>query len=347
MKMVLVGLGMVADTYVRAFADTTTGATLHGVFARRPAARAAFADRAAGALGARPREYASIAEILADPEAEGIVIATPPDARRDLVEAFAAAGKPMLMEKPIERDTAAAAALVAACERAGTPLGMMLQNRARPPFQTARRRLARGEFGAVGLVSISVPWWRPQSYYDELGRGTYARDGGGVLISQAIHMLDLALWLAGPAKAATALARTSAFHRMEAEDFVAGGLEFARGAFGALVASTAEFPGATESVSIQTEAAALLLRSGQLEIAWRDGRCETFGEASGSGSGADPMAFPHAFHQAVIEDFVAAVAEGRPPLATGRSVLDVHRLIDAITASSREGRRVLLEEIAA
>lgn len=197
--------------------------------------------------------------------------------------------------------------------------------------------------GRLQAVHLTVPWWRPQQgYYDKPGRGTFAQDGGGVLITQAIHSLDLMLSLTGPASAVTALAATTGLHQMETEDFVAGGLEFANGAVGALMATTANFPGAAESLTLNFDRASATLTGGNLTLHWLDGRTEIVGEASNSGGGADPMAFPFDWHQAQIEDFVDAVCAHRQPRSTGHSALHVHRLIDALILSGKEGRRIEL-----
>lgn len=198
-----------------------------------------------------------------------------------------------------------------------------------------KEKVESGALGAIGLVRVSVPWWRDQTYYDEPGRGSYSRDGGGVLISQAIHTLDLMLSIAGPVSEVQAVAATTPFHRMESEDFVAGGLRFVNGASGALMATTAAFPGGAESITIDCEKASAQLQSGTLTIAWRDGSTETVGEVAGTGGGADPMAFPHDWHRDLISAFVEAVRAGRAPAASGREALLVHQLIDALMESSR------------
>jgi predicted dehydrogenase len=120
----------------------------------------------------------------------------------------------------------------------------------------AAAELGRGRcLGALGYAEIAVPWWREQSYYDEPGRGTYARDGGGVLISQAIHTIDLALSLTGPVAEVQAMTATTRFHAMEAEDVAVAGLRFANGAVGSLTASTASFPGGAEWIRLHFERA--------------------------------------------------------------------------------------------
>ncbi|OAM77551.1 Gfo/Idh/MocA family protein [Devosia elaeis] len=286
---------------------------------------------------------ASYEALLADPAVEAILVLTPPNARQDIVAAAAAAGKHVLMEKPVERSTEAAQRLVALCDAAGVTLGIIFQHRFRAASEALAAQVASGAMGSLHAVHLTVPWWRPQQgYYDKPGRGTFAQDGGGVLITQAIHSLDLMLSLTGPASAVTALAATTGLHSMETEDFVAGGLEFANGAVGALMATTANYPGAAESLTLNFDRASATLTGGNLTLNWLDGRTEIVGEASNSGGGADPMAFPFDWHQAQIEDFVEAVRTHRQPRSTGHTALHVHRLIDALILSGKEGRRIEL-----
>ncbi len=333
-RVVLVGLGMVARTHVAAIRDC--GAVeLYGVMARDSEKARAFAEEVAA-----PVVFESARQIAGNAEVDLVIVATPPNARVDLVDALAGGGKPILMEKPIERDLKAATAIVDTCEQNGVPLGIVFQHRARDVSRMLADRLEGGDLGAVRVVEIAVPWWREQAYYDEPGRGTFARDGGGVLISQAIHTMDLALSLAGPVARVQAMAATSAFHDMEAEDFVAAGLQFENGAVGSLMASTASFPGDAESIVLHCDNGSARLQSGVLTIDWREGSREETGEAGGTGGGADPMAFTHGWHQAVIEDFAGALDTGRPPLCSGREALKVHRLIDALVRSASEGRAV-------
>ena len=129
----------------------------------------------------RQRRIASVDEIAGNAAIDFAIITTPPNARAEIVSALVAAGKPILMEKPVERTLAAATGLVEMCEAANVPLGIVLQHRARPVV--ADLRAAMPALGPLRAVEVNVPWWRPQAYYDEPGRGTYARDGGGVLIS--------------------------------------------------------------------------------------------------------------------------------------------------------------------
>lgn len=343
MKTALIGLGMVAETHVRALADAAPAVSLAGICGRDPAKTAAYADKVAPILGSTPHVYPDVAAVAADLDVAFVILCTPPNARIDLIAPLVQAGKAILMEKPIERDAAAAEEIIATCDAAGVAHGVVFQHRMRESSQTLAKMLAEGALGDLAVAEIVVPWWREQAYYDEPGRGTYARDGGGVLISQAIHTLDLALSLLGPVTRVQAMARTSALHKMEAEDFVTAGLEFESGVIGSLVASTASHPGGAESITIHGSKASVVLMSGQLTITWRDGRTETIGEAGGTGGGADPMAFTHAWHQAIITDFAEALQTGRKPAADGHSALIVHQLIDAIVESSNAGQAVALQ----
>jgi len=337
-RAALIGLGMVTRTYAEAFRNSQT-VRLVGVCARSEASREAYlaanADLGAVAM--------TVEEIAADPGIDFVILTTPPNARAEIVGKLAAAGKPILMEKPVERTLAAATRLVELCEAKGVPLGIVLQHRARPVVADLRRAMA--DLGPLLAAEVNVPWWRPQSYYDEPGRGTYARDGGGVLISQAIHTMDLMLTLTGPVASVNAMVSTTGFHRMEAEDFVCAGMRFASGAVGQLFATTASFPGRGETITLHFRKGSVHLEAGVVRIDGQDGTTETIGQAASSGAGADPMAFTSDWHQSVIEDFAEAVATGRPPLVPGREALAVHRLIAALEQSGERGGEVLLQEV--
>lgn len=331
----IIGAGMAARPHALALEALSERIDVRGVYRRDPAARAAFCAE----YGFPPA--ANLEAMLADPAVDALLILTPPNAREDLVMAAARAGKHVLMEKPVERTVAAAERIVSTCEAAGVRLGIIFQHRFRPASQKLAHLMREGSLGPLQAAQLSVPWWRPQSYYDQPGRGTFTQDGGGVLLTQAIHALDLMLSLTGPVQRVAAIAATTGMHRMETEDFVGAGLHFANGAAGALMATTALYPGGREMLVLGCEKATATLKAGTLTLDWLDGRQETFGaQGSGSGGGADPMAFPYDWHKAQIEEFVDAVQAGRDPVSNGRTALRVHRLIDALLRSSREGQQV-------
>jgi len=335
---------MVTATHLAAMAELQDRVHLRGVLGRNPERVDAFLEKAAG-YGMTPHRYSDIAELADDRALDFAIVATSPNARLDLVRPLSEAGIHILMEKPVERTSEAASEIVDICETKGVLLGIVFQQRMREAAQRLRSLIAEGRLGAIGLVEIAVPWWRDQAYYDEPGRGTYARDGGGVLISQAIHTLDMALSLAGPVRRVQAMASKTAFHTMEAEDYVTAGLEFESGAVGSLVASTASFPGGAETITLHGTLGSARLESDMLTLTLRSGEVEKFGEDAGSGGGADPMAFTHGWHQSIIADFASAITEGRQPLVPGREALNVHALIDALVLSSKTGQaRSLTQE---
>lgn len=334
----VIGLGMASLPHGKSLQALAERVDVRGVYSPNPARRQAFAERFS--MPAVDRVEA----ILEHPEISAVLLLTPPNARTELVEVLAARGMHILMEKPVERTTAAATAIVERCESAGIKLGIVFQHRFREASMALRKRLEAGDLGEIQAVQLAVPWWRPQGYYDEPGRGTYARDGGGVLISQAIHSLDLMLSLAGPVEEVAAIVGTTGLHRMESEDFVGGGLRFENGALGSIMATTACYPGNQETISITASKGAASLAGGNLAIAYLDGRSEQIGETTGSGGGADPMAFPHEWHQRLIEDFLDSLDENRETSPNGRDALQVHRLIDALMLSAREKRHVSVEK---
>lgn len=333
-RVALIGLGMASKPHLEALRQLEGQVELVGVCNRSPERALQVAEQYGVPV------FDSIEAIARNESVEMVILATPPDQREALVRTFAAAGKHILTEKPIERTSEQATALVEICEAASVNFGVVFQHRFRAGALRLTEIMSDGLLGDIATVRVQVPWWREQSYYDVPGRGSYARDGGGVLISQAIHVLDLMLSLTGPAQSVQALCATTPLHTLEAEDFAAGCVRFASGAVGSIVATTAAFPGGAETLCIDGALGSARLEAGKLSVHWRDGKSEELGETTGTGGGADPMAFPCDWHRDLIEDFVNSIREGSQPRISGREGLRVHYLIDALVVSSREGRLV-------
>ena len=332
----VIGSGMAAAPHAIALNDLRDHIDLRGVFSRNAEKCKTFASRFELPF------IKNIEDLINDPKLDIIIILTPPNQRLKLVQQFSDAGKHILMEKPVERSSAKAKKIVILCKEKNVKLGIVFQHRFRESSQKLKKLNLSYSLGSIFTVQVQVPWWRDQSYYDEPGRGSYERDGGGVLISQAIHTLDLMLSLTGPVSEVQALSSTSQFHKMETEDFVAGGLKFKSGASGSIFASTSYFPGNAESITLNCEKASAHLQSGVLTIKWLDGRSEKFGETSGTGGGADPMAFPHDWHRELIDNFVKSVQNNYNSLISGEEALNVHELIDALIESSNKGKLITI-----
>lgn len=333
----VIGAGMGAKPHALALQSLSDSIEVVGVYRRNREELLSFCE-----LYGFPAAE-SYEALLANPRVEAILVITTPNAREDIAAAAAKAGKHVLMEKPVERTFDAAQRIVACCEQHGVKLGIIFQHRFRRASRYLAEAVAEKRYGALEAVHLVVPWWRPQQgYYDQPGRGTLAQDGGGVLITQAIHSLDLMLSLCGPVEAVSAMAKTTRLHQMETEDFVSAGLEFSNGAVGALMATTANFPGGPESLTLNFEKASATLTAGNLTVRTMEGETITEGEASEGGGGADPMAFPFDWHASQIADFAEAIRGDRQPLSNGRTALEVHRLIDALMDSASLGRRMEL-----
>jgi UDP-N-acetyl-2-amino-2-deoxyglucuronate dehydrogenase len=324
-RLALIGLGMAVTPHAKSLVDLADRVEVAAAFSPSAARRDAFAQRFPFRLSD------DLDAILADRSIDSVAILTPPNTHLDLVRRAAVAGKHVLLEKPLEITTARAVALVKACARADVTLGVVLQHRFRPSAQKLAGLMREGALGELVGCSTSIRNWRPQSYYDQPGRGTKARDGGGVLLTQGIHTLDLMLSLAGPAAEVAGFATTTPVHRMETEDLVCAAARFVSGALGTIDATTTAFPGFPERIELIGTRATAVLAGTDLVVRSHDGgSVELTGDGGAPGAGADPMAFPHDWHRALLADFLDAVEQGRDPAISGAEALRVHCLIDAL-----------------
>jgi predicted dehydrogenase len=276
-----------------------------------------------------------VARAVTDPAVDVVMVLTPANAHLPIAEAAFKAGKHVLCEKPLEVTVARGEQLIAAGRRANRRLGICLQHRFRPASQRLHAVLQSGVLGEVQAATLMVPWWRPQSYYDEPGRGVLARDGGGVLMTQAIHSLDLFRALVGIEHVEAAQVRTTAVHHMETEDYAAALVRLGNGAPGTIIATVAAYPGNPEFMHIIGAKGTARLDGGNLRLAFLDGQEEVLTDSSGTGSGAGVMAFSHDAHRAVLSDFLDAIEQGRDPAIPGEEALATQRVIDAILKTGK------------
>ena len=324
MKVALIGLGMAVTPHAKSLLDLKVDVA----YAYSPSA----ARRAQFGAQFRFPQCDRLETILEDRSVQAVAVLTPPNTHLEIVERCAAAGKHVLLEKPLEISTARAEKLVHSMK--SHQLAVVLQNRHKPATKRLVQLLAAGELGRLVAASAYVELWRPQSYYDQPGRGTKARDGGGVLLTQGIHTLDVLIALAGEPTQVKSFVTTTPVHRMETEDLVCAALRWKGGALGVVYATTSNYPGTPERIEIVGERGTATLAGTLAEIRWHDGRTERAGEqGTAGGAGADPMAFPHDYHRAVWSDFLDAIERKRAPLVSGAEALKVHRLIDRILQS--------------
>ena len=327
--LAIIGLGPASEPHAKSLHDLADRVDVRACVSRTPAKCQAFADRFGFPT------TTDLDAVIADPGIAAVLLLTPPATHLDLAERCFAAGKHVLVEKPLELTTARAERLVAAGRAAGRTLGVVLQHRFRPGSVRLRAALASGELGDIVAASMIVPWWRPQTYYDEAGRGTMARDGGGVLLTQAIHTLDLFRSLVGVSAVDAAQVTTTALHRMETEDYVAALIRLGNGVPGTITATTAAYPGYPERIYILGSRGSASLIGGTLRIARMDGSEALVEAEGGTGGGANIMDFPNDAHRAVLADFLDAIAAGHDPAITGEEALASQRLVDQILGCAR------------
>ncbi len=274
-----------------------------------------------------------------------VIIGSPSGFHASQGIAAADRGLHVLTEKPIDITTQQADRLIAATERAGAKLGVMFQDRVKPGLRQLRQWISEGLLGRVLLVNARVKWYRPPEYYaDSRWRGTLALDGGGAVINQAIHTLDLILWLLGDVVRVQAR-KTTALHAIEAEDTAVALFEFAGGALGLFEATTAAYPGYARLVEISgSEGTAVVEHDRVVSLDLRKGRqdIDLSTSSDGNQSASSAAVSDTRGHQALIEDFVDAIQKNRPPICDGREGRRSLALVEAIYRAADQLRPQLL-----
>lgn len=331
-RVAIVGLGMALGPHLKSLEELADRAEIGACYTPSAERRKAF-------TGAHRHRLAdSLETILSDRSIEAVILLTPPHTHLELVERCAEAGKHVLLEKPIEVSVERGCAAVDAMERVRRRLGVVLQHRFRPASLRLTGLVRAGKLGALLSGSAAIRWWRAPSYFAAPGRGTMARDGGGVLLTQAIHTLDLFQSLVPPIVQVAAFAATSPLRRIDTEDVVGAAIAFANGAIGTIDATTVAYPGFPERIELACEKATAVLSAETLDIFGKDGRHLHEEGAESKSGGADPMAFSHYAHKALITDFLDAIDENREPTVSGREALRVQALIEALLRSAQQQR---------
>jgi len=323
-KVGIIGLGMAVTPHAKSLLDLKDRAQVAYAYSPSAERRKKFAERFPFPQCDR------LETILEDRSVNAVLVLTPPNTHLEIVERCTAAGKHVLLEKPLEISTGRAERLVQSCKN--VKLGVVLQHRFRPAAEKLREMLPL--LGTLVSASAAIPNWRPQSYYDQPGRGTRARDGGGVLLTQGIHTLDLFLSYTGEPAEVKSFVATTPVHKMETEDLAAAAVRFENGALGTVHATTAAYPGFPERIELIGTRGTALLEGTSLRVQIHDEKpFELKTESGGGGTGADPMAFPHDWHRGVLADFLDSIEQNREPRVSGAEALKVHRFIDRILRS--------------
>lgn len=337
LRFAILGLGNIAPVHAAAI-RVAPDCALTAVASRDPERGRAFTAEHGGAW------HADYREVLARADVDVVTIAAPHNWHAPMTLAAAAAGKHVWCEKPMARTAAECDAMLAACEQAGVMLGVVFQSRFDPLSRRLKAILDSGQLGKIMWASASTLWHRDEAYYAARPwRQTWAESGGGVLINQAVHAIDLLLWLRGLPAQVTAQIGTLA-HAVEVEDAALAILNYPDGGLGLIQATTAAFPGYPERLEFFGANGSAVLHKGEGRLEWRRREPDEAGveQAEVSSGAARPMDITAAAHTAQLCDFVSAIRERRPPLVDGREGRRSLALLDAIYESARTRQPALL-----
>src|SRR6476661_4610412 len=339
----LVGCGMIARFHVRALAEVP-GTRVAALVSRSPAsARKLIAETG---LPACP-VFATVEEAVRAPGVDAVVITTPSGAHLEPAVVAAKAGKHVVVEKPLEITPERCDRIIGACDAGGVKLCTIFPSRFADSSRVLKSAVEAGKFGRLTLGETTCKWWRSQAYYDEGGwKGTQALDGGGALMNQAIHNVDLLLWMMGPATHVSGFTATLAHERIEVEDTAVAVLRFKNGALGVIQATTSVHPGYPKTIAVHGDRGSAVIEQEDVvrwdftppkpEDAVIRGR---FAQKVGASGGAsDPAAISHRGHMLQLSDFIDAIRTNRTPKVDGREGRKAVAAICAIYEAARTGR---------
>lgn len=339
LNFAIIGVGNIAPVHAAAIRQVP-GARLTAVATRNPERGRAFAAEQGAEW------HADYREVLARSDVDVVAIASPHNLHLPMTLHAAAAGKHVLCEKPMARTVAECDEMIAACDRAGVLLGVTFQGRFEPLANELKDMLSGGRLGRLLWASSNTVWYRDAAYYrSKPWRGTWAEEGGGVLINQAIHAIDLFISVGGMPSRLTAQARTLN-HEIEVEDVAVAMLEYAGGAMGLIQATTVAYPGYGERLEFYGTQGGVVYHKGEGRLEWHlidpkeDGEKRT---ASSSGA-ARPMDITADAHGALFREFAEAIRAGGRPRIDGREGRHSVAVVEAIYRSSRTGAPVTLSD---
>ncbi|MBE0696003.1 MAG: Gfo/Idh/MocA family oxidoreductase [Anaerolineaceae bacterium] len=338
LRFAMIGCGVIAPTHARCI-EELPGAELVAVCDVIPEKARALAEEFPAAV------YSSCAEMFAGTAIDAVCVLTPSGLHAEVGIAAAQAGKHVLVEKPMDITLERADALINACRAAGVKLGVISQHRFDPALMALKQAVDEKRLGQLNFGGSQTKWYRSQAYYDSGDwRGTWALDGGGALINQSIHYVDLLQYIMGPAEEIHAYTATRAHERIEVEDIAVAAIKFRSGALGLLEGSTSAFPGFVARLDINGSLGSVIIENDQVsEWRLRSGEPNPVAPAdSGFIGGTSSKNIWHHSHRRQIADFIAAIQEGREPLVSGEEGRKPLEIVLAVYESARTGKTVKL-----
>lgn len=342
----IIGCGMIARFHARALADVP-GTRIAALVSRSLGSAAKMKDE----LKLSCDIAADLSAVLKRPDVDVVIVTTPSGAHMEPAVAAAEAKKHVVVEKPLEITLERCDRIIDACTANNVQLCTIFPSRFGDANMELKRAVNGGRFGRLTLGETTCKWWREQSYYDLGGwKGTQALDGGGALMNQAIHNVDLLLWMMGDVAHIMGFTATLAHERIEVEDTAVACLRFKSGALGVIQATTSVWPGLPKTIGVHGDQGSVVIEQDDL-LRWEfktphgndDAIRQRFAQKVGaSGGSSNPAAISHVGHARQLADFVAAIQSGRPPLVDGREGRKAVEVILGIYASMRTGRQVEL-----
>lgn len=334
----IVGCGVIAPTHARSIAELP-GAELVAVCD-------VVAEKAqALARNYSTRVYTDYQELVRQDDVDVVCVLTPSGAHADIGIAAAQAGKHVIVEKPIDVTLERADALINACRKAGVKLCSISQHRFDPAVVALKKAVVENKLGPLNFGGSHTKWYRSQEYYDSGDwRGTWALDGGGALINQSIHYVDLLQYIMGPVEELSAYCATRAHQRIEVEDIAVASIKFRSGAVGMLEGNTSAYPGFCARLDIYGTDGSVIIENDQVS-AWelRCGEpCPVTPENTGFIGGTSSKDIWHLAHRRQIADMMDAIREDREPLVNGEEGRKPLQIVLAVYESSRAGKPVRL-----
>ncbi|HVX44020.1 MAG TPA: Gfo/Idh/MocA family oxidoreductase [Mycobacteriales bacterium] len=337
MRFAIVGAGVIGTLHAKLL-DSLDGSELVAVVDVE-------LDRARELANGRGADATDdLGQILGRDDVDAVSVCVPSGTHAEIAVAALDAGKPVIIEKPIDVTLEAADRIIAAEKRSGAVATVISQRRFQPSFAFVRSQIEAGRLGQITSGIAESPFWRSQSYYDSGGwRGTWKLDGGGALMNQGVHALDLLVWMLGEPVEATAFTATLVHERIEVEDTLGATVRFANGAIGTVTATTASNPGRTVRLTINGDAGNAVVDNERLAHLHTLDR-----ESEGAADQVDLVpelrepSDPMSTHAAQYADFIAAVAEGRPPAITTADGRRALALVLAIYESAAAGGKPTL-----
>jgi UDP-N-acetyl-2-amino-2-deoxyglucuronate dehydrogenase len=331
----LIGGGNITETHARA-AHAISGVEIAAVYGTN----SEKVQRLCREHGGTP--YGDFGAFLAHRPMDFVIIGSPSGLHATQGIAAAKQGLHVLTEKPIDISTTRADELIEAAKQSGAKLGVIFQDRMKPHIRQLRSWVDRGLLGKPLLVDARVKWYRPPEYYvNSRWRGTLALDGGGALINQGIHTIDLLLWLLGDVSRVQARTATQ-LHAIEAEDTATAILEFSNGALGLFHATTAAYPGYARRVEISGSEGTVILEHDRIvaaDLHTAPGETAGIAPRDQNQSASSPVVDDFRGHQAVIEDFLSAIRKNTTPACDGREGHRSLALVEAIYRAAHSPQR--------